>query len=181
MTSTKEHILASAMRLLDAGGPSAVTLRAVGGAAGISATAPYRHYQDKRSLLEALVRANLDYLNAALQKAKAFPFGAFEHLMRANFDFARRFPFRYRFLLEVSHEDSPLGAKDGDAKHISALILGAAYGTATLSASNREGVVPALAPLLLDLLACRKKPGTPRLSIVRTMSPPSATSPSSTN
>jgi len=123
--------------------------------------------------------------------------------MRANFDFARRFPFRYRFLLEVSREDSPLGTevrqafealtdlvraaqqageiKGGDAKHISALILGAAYGTATLSASHREGVVPALAPLLLDLLAGREKPGAPRMSIIRTMSPPSATSPSSTN
>jgi len=89
--------------------------------------------------------------------------------MRAYFDFARRFPFRYRFLLGVSREDSPLGAevrqafgamtdlvrsaqqagevKGGDAKHISALIFGTAYETADLSVSNREGVAPDLAPL----------------------------------
>jgi len=128
-----------------------------------------------------MVRANLDYFNAALQEAKrdaASPFGALDHLIRAYFDFARRFPLRYRFLLEVSHEDSPLGAevrqafeavidfvraaqqadeiKGGDAKHISALIYGAAYGMADLAVLNREGVVPDLAPLLLDLLAARE-------------------------
>ena len=185
MASTKERILASAMQLLDAGGPSAVTLRAVGGATGISQAAPYRHYEDKRCLLEAMVRANLDYFNAALQKAKhdaASPFGALDHLMRAYFDFAWRFPARYRFLLGVSREDSPLGAevrqafgavtdlvraaqqageiKGGDAEYISALIFGAAYGMAELAVSNREGVAPDLAPMLLDLLlAGREKPG----------------------
>jgi AcrR family transcriptional regulator len=158
MSSTKERILASAMRLLDAGGPAAVTLRAVGDAAGISQSAPYRHYEDKRALLEAMVRANLDYFNAALEKAERearSPFGALDQLVRAYFEFARRFPVRYRFLLEVSREDSPLGAevrsafgsvaglvraaqqagelKPGDAEQISALIFGAAYGMADLA------------------------------------------------
>ena len=140
------------MRLLDTGGPGAVTLRAVGDAAGISQSAPYRHYEDKRALLEAMVRANLDYFNSALEKARRdqpAPFGALDRLVRAYFDFARRFPVRYRFLLEVSREDSPLGAevrqafgavtalvqtaqqagelKGGDPEQISALIFGAAY------------------------------------------------------
>src|SRR5271166_2180095 len=70
MPSTKNRILASAMRLLDNGGPGAVTLHAVGDASGISQSAPYRHYEDKRALLEAMVRANLDYFNSALEKAK---------------------------------------------------------------------------------------------------------------
>src|SRR5579871_4025006 len=68
--STKERILASAMHLLDTGGPAAVTLRAVGDATGVSAAAPYRHYEDKRALLEAMVRANLEYFKAALEKAR---------------------------------------------------------------------------------------------------------------
>ena len=178
MASTKERILASAIRVLDAGGPSAVTLCAIGEATGISTAALYHHYENKRCLLEAVVRANLDSFNADLQRAKrdaASPFGALAYLMRANFDFARRFPFRYHFLLGASREDSPLGAEvrqafgavtdlvraaqqageinDGDAEHVSALIFGAAYGTAVLSVSNREAVAPDLAPLLLDLLA----------------------------
>src|SRR5271165_3596743 len=134
-----------------------------------------------------MVRANLDDFNAALQKAKGdagSPFWALDHLMRAYFDFARRFPARYRFLLGASREDSPLGAevrqafgavtdlvraaqqageiKGGDVEHISALIFGAAYGTADLAVSNREGVAPDLAPLLLGLLAGREKPGNAR-------------------
>ena len=70
MPSTKDRILASAMRLLDAGGPGAVTLRAVGDAAGISQTAPYRHYEDKRALLEAMVRANVNYFGDASRKGQ---------------------------------------------------------------------------------------------------------------
>jgi AcrR family transcriptional regulator len=183
MPSTKDRILASAMRLLDTGGPGAVTLRAVGDAAGISQSAPYRHYEDKRALLEAMVRANLDYFRTALEKAKRdapSPFGALDRLLRSYFDFARRFPVRYRFLLEVSREDSPLGAevrsafgavsslvrsaqqggeiKSGDPEQISALIFGAAYGMADLAqhgvtaAAAREGTPPEAAPDLAPLL-----------------------------
>jgi AcrR family transcriptional regulator len=180
--STKDRILASAMRLLDAGGPGAVTLRAVGDASALSQSAPYRHYDDKRALLEAMVRANLDYFSNALERARRdapAPFEALDHLIRAYFDFARRFPVRYRFLLEVSREDSPLGAevrnafgavtslvhtaqqageiKGLDAGQITALIFGAAYGTAELSVAAREptttDIAPDLASLLLDLLA----------------------------
>ena len=137
----------------------------------------------KPALLEAMVRAILDYFNAALETAKH---DAPSHrLVRAYFDFARRFPVRYRFLLEVSREDSPLGAevrqalgavtslvraaqqagelKDGDAEQIAALIFGTAYGMPKLARhglaalSARDGDSPDaasdLAPLLLAVLA----------------------------
>ena len=181
--STKDRILASAMRLQDSGGLGAVTLRAVGGATGLTQSAPYRHYEDKRALLEAMVRANLDYFDAALEKAKRdapSPFGALDRLVGAYFDFARRFPVRYRFLLEVSREDSTLGAevrqafeavlslvlvaqqagelKSGDAEQVSALIFGAAYGMADLaqygsaSGGARDWSTPDAAPDLAPLL-----------------------------
>ncbi len=180
--STKDRILASAMQLLDSGGPGAVTLRAVGDATGISAAAPYRHYEDKRALIEAMVRANLEYFNAALNKAKheaETPFAALDRLVRAYFDFAQRFPVRYRFLLEASHEDSPLGMEvrqtfasvaalvrdaqqageisGGDPDQISALIFGAAYGAADMSqhgapAGTRDQIAPEPAPNLAPLL-----------------------------
>jgi AcrR family transcriptional regulator len=183
MPSTKERILASAMRLLDTGGPDAVTLRAVGDAAGISQSAPYRHYEDKRALLEAMVRANLDYLSAAFERAEhdaASPFGVLDRVVRAYLDFARRFPVRYRFLLEVSREDTPLGSDvrhafgvvnglvraaqqageltDGDPEQIAALIFGAAYGMADLAqfkltnSAARGAAVPDLPPDLAPLL-----------------------------
>ncbi len=171
------------MRLLDTGGPGAVTLRAVGDAAGISQSAPYRHYEDKRALLEAMVRANLDYFKAALEKAERdapSQFRALDQLVRAYFEFARRFPVRYRFLLEVSREESPLGAevrgafgavaglvrsaqkagelRHGDAEQISALIFGAAYGmadlaqTGLLTGAAQDAESPAMAPDLAPLL-----------------------------
>ena len=194
MLSTKERILASAMRLLDTGGPEAVTLRAVGDAAGISQSAPYRHYEDKRALLEAMVRANLDYLNAAFEKAEqdaSSPFGVLDRTVRAYLDFARRFPVRYRFLLEVSREDTPLGSDvrqalavvtglvraaqqageltDGDPEQIAALIFGAAYGMADLAQFNlangaaRGAAVPDLPPDLAPLLLdlLAKRPSQP--------------------
>jgi AcrR family transcriptional regulator len=153
--STKDRILASAMRLLDARGPGAVTLRAVGDAAGISQSAPYRHYADKRALLEAMARSILAYFTSAREEAERHasdPIGALDRLIKAYFDFARGFPVRYRFLVEISRQDNALGAqvrqafgavtdlvraaqrsgeiKNGDAGQISALIFGAAYGLA---------------------------------------------------
>ncbi len=183
MASTKDRILASAMRLLDGGGPGAVTLRAVGDATGVSAAAPYRHYQDKRALIEAMVRANLTYFNSALERATrdaTSPFAALDRLVRDYFEFARRFPVRYRFLLESSHENSQIGVearetfgavtrlvreaqekgelKGGDSEQVSALIFGAAYGMADMSqhggigSDALEAVVPNAAPDLAPLL-----------------------------
>jgi len=51
---TRNAIVAAASRLLEAGGIEAVTLRAVGEAAGVSRAAPYRHFADKAALLQHL-------------------------------------------------------------------------------------------------------------------------------
>ena len=176
------------MDLLDTGGPSAITLRAVGSAAGISQSAPYRHFEDKRALLEAMVRANLDQLNATLEKARrdaTSPFGVLSLAVRQYFDFARRFPVRYRFLFEVSREDRALRSEtgrtfealtglvqaaqrageleDGEASQIADLIFGAVFGMADLAqfgfttVAAGRGAVDDVAPLLLRLLA--RNPG----------------------
>src|ERR1700755_990453 len=47
-------IVAAAAALLETGGPDAVALRSVGAAAGVSRSAPYRHFADKAELLRAL-------------------------------------------------------------------------------------------------------------------------------
>jgi AcrR family transcriptional regulator len=59
---TRAAILAAAAELLEAGGPDAVTLRAVGTAAGVSRSAPYRHFEDKADLERALAAATLHAL-----------------------------------------------------------------------------------------------------------------------
>jgi AcrR family transcriptional regulator len=50
----RAELLSHARLLLDEGGPEAVTLRETARRAGVSATATYRHFRDKASLLAAL-------------------------------------------------------------------------------------------------------------------------------
>jgi AcrR family transcriptional regulator len=52
--STAKRIAAAARRLLDAEGAEAVTMRRVAAAVGITAMAVYRHYPDRKGLLNAL-------------------------------------------------------------------------------------------------------------------------------
>jgi len=52
--ATRRSLLQAAASLLDEGGPEAVTLREVGARAGVSRGAPYRHFDDKDSLLSAV-------------------------------------------------------------------------------------------------------------------------------
>ncbi len=157
MLSTKERILASATKLLDAGGPSAVTLRAVGDAAGISQSAPYRHFADKRALLDAMVRQIIEQMRAMVETARneaSSPILALNLVVGQYYLFARRYPVRYRLLLEESRIESPVGQearqafmtvagivedaqrsgelRDGDPQQIVALIFGAVHGMADL-------------------------------------------------
>jgi AcrR family transcriptional regulator len=52
--ATRRALLDAAGSLLDGGGPEAVTLREVGARAGVSRSAPYRHFVCKESLLTAV-------------------------------------------------------------------------------------------------------------------------------
>ncbi len=157
MLSTKERILIAATDLLDAGGPSAVTLRAVGEAAGVSQSAPYRHYVDKRALLDAMVRRIIEQLAHSVESARnetASSIAALNLVVSQYFEFARRYPVRYRLLLEECRSDSAVAGeareafaaiadlvhiaqrsgdlRDGDPEKIVALIFGAVHGMADL-------------------------------------------------
>lgn len=68
---TRAAILAAAATLLESGGPDAVTLRSVGDAAGVSRSAPYRHYPDKAALLRALAARTLTELAARIRTTAA--------------------------------------------------------------------------------------------------------------
>jgi AcrR family transcriptional regulator len=66
---TRSALIAEASDLLARGGPAHVTLRAVGAAADVSRTAPYRHFRDKDDLLSAVAAENLAFLKAEMQRA----------------------------------------------------------------------------------------------------------------
>lgn len=64
-------MISAASELLARGGPAHVTLRAVGAAAEVSRTAPYRHFRDKDDLLSTVAAENLAILRAEMQRAAA--------------------------------------------------------------------------------------------------------------
>ncbi len=57
--------------LIQRGGPQAVTLRGAARLAGVSQTAPYRHFKDKRALLAALAAEGFRQFDQALAAAAA--------------------------------------------------------------------------------------------------------------
>jgi len=82
MRSTYHHgnlgpaLIAAARELLDADGPGAVSLREAARRVGVSATATYRHFQDKDHLLAAVAAEGFgeftDKLGAVEQETRGF-------------------------------------------------------------------------------------------------------------
>jgi len=66
---TRAAIVAAAGALLESGGVEVVTLRSVGADAGVSRSAPYRHFDDKAALLRALAVQTLTELAARIRGA----------------------------------------------------------------------------------------------------------------
>jgi AcrR family transcriptional regulator len=69
--NTRERLVRAAASLLDAGGEQAVTLRAVGQAAGLSHNAPYKHYRNRDALLAAVATADLVRLTSSFVEIRA--------------------------------------------------------------------------------------------------------------
>jgi AcrR family transcriptional regulator len=66
--TTRDTLIEAASNLLEEGGPTAVTLRDVGARAGVSRTAPYRHFTGKEDLLAAVAAHALRSRHAARRR-----------------------------------------------------------------------------------------------------------------
>ena len=109
----------AARRLLEAEGPSALSLRAVAREAGVSPAAPYHHFKDKGELLEAVAHEGWDLLDAALAKAKAdapSPREAMSNLGVAYVCFARENPALYRVMYDTARDREDLPDQMSDDK-----------------------------------------------------------------
>ncbi|MDH6679394.1 AcrR family transcriptional regulator [Rhodococcus sp. LBL1] len=96
---TRRALIAAASDLLAQGGPAHVTLRAVGAAADVSRTAPYRHFQDKDDLLSTVAAENLAFLTVEMQRAVAEATTTSTPLFRACLAYVRvawQYPNHYR-------------------------------------------------------------------------------------
>ena len=96
---TRRTLIAAADDLLAEGGPANVTLRAVGAAASVSRTAPYRHFQDKDDLLSTVAAENLTHLSAEMHRAADTPTADTTSIFRACLAYVRvawKYPNHYR-------------------------------------------------------------------------------------
>ncbi|MFC9977502.1 TetR/AcrR family transcriptional regulator [Spirillospora sp. NPDC127200] len=97
--SLPETLVAHAVRLLDEGGAEAVAVREVARRAGVSPSAPFRHFPDRAALLAAVAEAvAVDFGEiqmAAVESADSVPFRA---LGTAFAQYALAYPHRFALL-----------------------------------------------------------------------------------
>lgn len=115
----RRALIDAARRILEAEGPTALSLRAVAREAGVSPAAPYHHFKDKGELLDAVADEGWRILNDAMkasgQKAGS-PRAAMASLGVAYVCFAREHPALYRVMYKRSRdkEGLPEHLKEGE-------------------------------------------------------------------
>ena len=91
----RAELVRVAGEILDQGGPATLTLREAARRAGVSHSAPYRHFADREALLAEVSAQGFAQLGAALRQAA--PAGGVE-VARAYLRFALGHPRRYRLM-----------------------------------------------------------------------------------
>jgi AcrR family transcriptional regulator len=134
-------LLRTAAQLIEKEGVEALSLREVARRAGVSHSAPYRHFQDREALLAALAADGFERLGQAQRKAAAA--GALRALGEAYLQFALAHPQRFRLMFDgrVPIEKHPelrdvaMRTFDGLAGALAARVPGApGAGDASLAA-----------------------------------------------
>src|SRR5215218_10931897 len=114
----RRALVDAARRLLEAEGPTALSLRAVAREAGVSPAAPYHHFKDKAELLDAVAQEGWDMLEHAMAEAKAKAEGRAQltSLGIAYVCFARDNPALYRVMYDAARdrEALPIDMQDGE-------------------------------------------------------------------
>jgi AcrR family transcriptional regulator len=163
--NTRDALISAAARLLDRGGPAAVTLRAVAKAVGVSHNAPYKHFHDKQDLLAAIAARELSRPGLSNAAAPTDPVQALRRMAQAYVDWAQHHPERFkltfgpwrggtdelgvsataargRFVGAVVRAQAAGQLVAGDPERVTALILALAHGAADLALGghlSREG------------------------------------------
>jgi AcrR family transcriptional regulator len=123
----RRALVDAARRLLEAEGPSALSLRAVAREAGVSPAAPYHHFKDKSELLDAVAQEGWEMLQASMAEAKSNAIGI-EQLTAlgiAYVCFAREHPALYRVMYDAARDKEalPMDVADADPENGNAYCL----------------------------------------------------------
>jgi AcrR family transcriptional regulator len=179
--SLHERLVDCALALLEQG-ESDLSLRAVARAAGVSAMAPYRHFEDKAALMGAVALKGFAMLEVVAVRADEAgdPGDALTAQGLAYIDFARAHPALFRLMfadgagLDLPHEDCR-GAYALMARrvaelaphHVQAGVLacwGLVHGLATLALDGRISADPAGERLALALMTQALRTASPVLA-----------------
>jgi AcrR family transcriptional regulator len=137
----RQALLSASLRLIEAEGIGAVSLRRVAREAGVSPGAPYHHFPDRAALLAALSAQGFQVLAGDLAAARAAagnPIRALTALISAYVTFAQRHPayFRLMFRPELSEPHKHPDVKA--AEHAASSIL-----KETVAGCASAGIIPA--------------------------------------
>jgi len=146
---TRATLLRAAGQLLEREGIDAVTLRAVGARAGVSRTAPYRHFADKEALLSAVAAADLYRLRDALAAAADGARDALarlEAMTQAYVRFALAEPEHYRLMFGGAQHKREHADMQQAGKAALEVLVGA------VAHAQQAGALPGTEPLPLAAL-----------------------------
>jgi len=121
----RRGLIDAARQILEADGPSALSLRAVARQAGVSPAAPYHHFKDKAELLGAVAQEGWRALQLRMIQAKA-GVSADERLAAlgvAYVGFARENPALYRVMYEAARQSQATGSALGDGQGATYSVL----------------------------------------------------------
>jgi AcrR family transcriptional regulator len=154
---TRQSLLDAAGALLDSGGPDAVTLREVGALAGVSRSAPYRHFANKETLLTAVATNAMNELGDTLERLASGddpPQQALRAALLSLLAIGRTRPHVYRLMFTTPAGDPTAAAQAAErtqdlfldlvgrivgrprARHYGALLLTTAHGATSFELSG---------------------------------------------
>jgi len=166
VTPTRVRLIDAAARLLDEGGTTAVTLRAVGRLAGVSHNAPYKHFAGKEDLLAAVAARELGDRGARPDRSRAEPDA--RQLMHAYVRWALRYPARFKLTFGAW---SPGSAGSGIADLAAAAAAARSGLVAAVERGQAAGELPAGDPDRVAALALAVAHGAADLALNGHLSP----------
>ncbi len=121
--TTLVQIVAEAMRLLEAGGVSSVTMQAVAQAVGVKAPSLYKRVRDRDSLLALIGAAAADDLTSRLEAAA----GGLEEMLAVFRRFGRERPEAFRLLFTNAVDPDRLAAASAPVLRATTDAVGAEH------------------------------------------------------
>ncbi len=114
----RRALVLAAVKLIEEKGPNGITLRAVAAKAGVTKTAPYRHFSNKQAIINAAVEEGFSELKAQLTAAAdqaVEPLARIKQQVIAYAKFAVQHPGHYQVMFLSEHPAETLAGNTPSA------------------------------------------------------------------